>query len=90
MPPGAEENRASRVGLRTSFREGVRAWPFVWRRSLLVAACVGFCASLSRVLGWVTFLDELSLGVVAFVATQGAIAVCFFGLLVLRALSSRT
>ena len=79
-----------RVGLRTSFREGVRAWPHVWRRSLLVAACVGFLASLARVTGWITFLDELSLGVIAFVATQGAIATLFFGLLVLRAFSSRS
>lgn len=80
----------NRVGMRTAFREGLRAWPHVWRRSLLVAACVGFLASLARVLTWVTFLDELSLGVIAFVATQGLIATAFFGLLVLRALSSRS
>lgn len=79
----------TRVGFRTSFREGFRAWPYVWRRSLLVAACCGFLASLARVLGFVTILDELSLGVISFVATQGLIAVCFLLLLTLRALSSR-
>ena len=81
-----------RVGWNTSFREGLRAWPHVWRRSLLVAACIGFFASLARALGWIAwiaFLDELSVGVIAFVATQGAIATLFLGLLVLRGLSTR-
>lgn len=90
MAPEPSDTRTVRVGWGTSFREGFRAWPYVWRRSLLVAACSGFLASLARVLGWVTILDELSLGVIAFVATQGLIAVLFFLLLALRAMSSRS
>lgn len=85
----AGQGGEQRIGFAVSFREGFRAWPHVWRRSLLVASCVGLLAGVARALGWMGALDELSLALIAFVATQGLIGIMFLLVLVLRALATR-
>ena len=74
--------------MRAAFQEGFRAWPYVWRRSLFIAAIVGVIVSALRAAGAIRWLDELTLGVVAFVATQGVIALLFLIAIFARALRS--